>query len=247
MIRFIPIRFNSPISKMAKKFKAIFFDIDNTLVDFIRMKEACCSEAMDVMIGAGLNISKEKGMKILFNLHGKYGMEYPHIFEKLLKELKGKIDYRIVSYGVIAYRKIRENYLVSYPNVVSTLKKLKKNYRLGVISDAPVMQAWMRLVGMKLDNFFEVVVTKADSRRQKTSPAPFKRALKEMNVSPFEAIMVGDRISRDIVTPKKLGMKTIYARYGDLNPPSKSKSGADAEIEDISEVVSVVREWEKEK
>lgn len=232
---------------MVKKFEAIFFDIDNTLVDFVKMKEACCNEAMDAMIGAGLNIKKEEGMKILFNLYNQYGIEYQHIFEKLLKELKGKIDYRIVSYGIIAYRKMRENYLVSYPNVVSTLKILKKDYKLGVISDAPVMQAWMRLVGMKLDNFFEVVVTKADSRRQKISPAPFKSALRKMNVSPLKAIMVGDRISRDIETPKKLGIKTIYARYGDLNPPRKNKSGADAEIEDISQVISVVNKWEKLK
>lgn len=230
---------------MKKKFEAIFFDIDNTLIDFMKMKEACCSEAMDAMIRAGLNIEKEEGMKILFSLYNKYGIEYQHIFEKLLKELKGKIDYRIVSYGIIAYRKMRENYLVTYPNVIPTLNILKKKYRLGVISDAPVMQAWMRLVGTKLDNFFEIVVTKADSRRQKSSPAPFKNALKRMNLPPSKAIMIGDRIPRDIETPKKLGIKTIYARYGNLNPPERNKSGADAEIEDISQIISVIENWEK--
>ena len=50
-------------------------------------------------------------------------------------------------------------------------------------------------------------------RKQKTSTAPFKAALKALKVKPEEALMVGDRIKRDINTAKRLGIKTCYARY----------------------------------
>ena len=36
--------------------KAVLFDIDNTLIDFMKMKKECCRAAIDAMISAGLKI-----------------------------------------------------------------------------------------------------------------------------------------------------------------------------------------------
>jgi len=42
------------------KTKAILFDLDNTLVDFMAMKRNSCKAAMNAMIKAGLKIDKKK-------------------------------------------------------------------------------------------------------------------------------------------------------------------------------------------
>lgn len=220
--------------------KAILFDIDNTLIDFMHMKKKSCEAAVEAMILAGLNMKKEEVMKEIYELYDKHGMEYQKIFQKLLKKLKRKVDYRIVASGIIAYREAREIYLVPYMGVIPVLTALKKKYKLGVISDAPSMQAWMRLITMKLDGFFDVVVTKGDVKKQKIYPIPFNSALKQLNMKPEEVLMVGDRIERDIATPKKIGMKTCFVRYGVENPPAKGKSGADFEIDNIGELVGIV-------
>jgi putative hydrolase of the HAD superfamily len=65
--------------------------------------------------------------------------------------------------------------------------------------------------------------------------------MKKLNIKPDETIMVGDRIDRDVNTAKKLGIHTIYARYGDEHPPEKGKSGADFEICDISEILGILK------
>jgi putative hydrolase of the HAD superfamily len=226
---------------MTMKAKVILFDIDNTLIDFMKMKRKSCEAAIDAMISAGLQIEREEALKTLYMLYDKYGLEYQKIFEKFTKHLTGKIDYRIISYGVIAYRKMRESYLIPYSNVIPTLIQLKNHYKLAIVSDAPVMEAWMRLVGTRLDNFFDIVITKRDARRQKTHTAPFKAALNALGAKPEEAIMVGDRISRDVQTAKKLGIQTCYARYGDENPPEKGQSGADFELSDIKDLLDIVR------
>lgn len=226
---------------MTVKAKAILFDIDNTLIDFMKMKRKSCEAAVDAMIGAGLEIEREEALKTLYILYDKYGIEYQKIFEKFTRHLTGKIDYRIISYGIIAYRKMRESYLIPYPNVIPTLIQLKTHYKLAIVSDAPVLEAWMRLVGTRLDNFFDVVITKRDTRRQKTHVAPFNATLKILGVKAEEAIMVGDRILRDVNTAKKLGIITCYARYGDENPPEKGKSGADFELLDIKDLLDIVR------
>jgi len=220
--------------------KAILFDIDNTLIDFMHMKKKSCEAAVEAMISAGLDMKKEEVMKEIYEIYDKYGMEYQKIFQKLLKKLKGKVDYRIVASGIIAYRKVRETYLVPYAGVIPVLTALKKKYKLGIISDAPSMQAWMRLITMKIDGFFDVVVTKGDVKKQKIYPIPFNSALRQLNMKPEEVLMVGDRIERDITTPKKIGMKTCFAKYGVENPPAKGKSGADFEIDDIGELVGIV-------
>jgi len=221
--------------------KAILFDLDNTLIDFINMKRKSCEAAVDSMIKAGFDMKKEKALKIIFELYDFYGIEYQKIFEKFLMKTKGKVNYKILIHGILAYRKTRDYYLKPYPNAISTLLQLKKKYKLAIISDAPRIEAWLRLVSMKMEDFFDVVITSGDVRKQKTSLTPFKAALKALNIKPEEAMMVGDRIPRDINTPKNLGIKTCYARYGDFRAPPKGKSGADFEINDIKEILKVVK------
>ena len=219
--------------------KAILFDIDNTLVDFMTMKKKSCEAAIEAMRGAGLKMSKQEALKLLYEIYDKHGIEYQLIFQEFLKKTKGKVDSRLLAHGIIAYRKIREAHLVPYSSTIPTLIKLSHKYGLAIISDAPRMQAWLRLVQMHLDRFFDIVITKGDVKRQKTHLAPFKAALRQLNIKPEEALMIGDRIERDINTAKKLGIKTCFARYGMENPPESGKSGADFEINDISDLLDL--------
>jgi len=218
--------------------KAILFDIDGTLIDFMTMKHKSCEAAIDAMIAAGLNMKREDALKKLYELYDKYGIEYQQIFQKFL-EIDKKIDYKILVHGVIAYRKIREFYLMPYPGVIPTLIQLKKKYTLAVITDAPRLQAWLRMVSMKLEDFFDLVITAADVRKQKTSTAPYRAALNALKIKPEEALMIGDRVERDIKTAKSLGIKTCLARYGDIKKTEKGLSGADFEIEDIRDLLKL--------
>jgi len=221
--------------------KAILFDVDNTLIDFWKMKTECCKAAIEAMIAAGLKMSEKDALKLLYELYEIHGIESQRIFQKFTKKVYGKENYKLISHGVIAYRKMRESYLVPYAKVIPTLLELKKqDYKLAIVSDAPIMEAWMRLASLKLDDFFDEIITKADARKQKNVPAPFKVALRKLNLKPEEALMLGDRIERDVNTAKKLGIKTCFARYGIENPPQAGKSGADFEINDFSELLEVV-------
>lgn len=218
--------------------KAILFDLDNTLIDFMAMKQKSCQAAMTAMIKAGLKINKKKGIKLLFQLYEKYGIEYQLIFEKFLQKVLGKVDYKILTHGIYAYRLEEENTIQPYPGTISTLKALKKKgLKLAIISDAPRIKAWNRLVIIKIDNFFDLILTAGDVRKQKTSITPFHVALKRLKIKPEESIMIGDRVSRDIKNAKKLGIKTCYARYGAMK---KVKSGADFEINNIRELLKII-------
>ena len=203
--------------------KAIIFDLDNTLIDFMKMKRISCEAAMDAMIKAGLKISKKKGMKILFQLYHKYGLEYQRIFQVFLKKVIRRIDYGIMASGIAAYRRVKEGLLYSYPNVIPTLNKLKKKYKLVILTDAPRIQAWIRLAAMGIQNKFDLVITFDDTKTKKPNIKPFLYALKKLKLRPEECLMVGDSLKRDIAPAKRLKFKTAFARYGGNRVKSKTK------------------------
>lgn len=218
--------------------KAVIFDLDNTLIDFMKMKKLACEAAIDAMIDAGLDTDKEKALHALFRLYDKYGYEDATIFQKFLMQLTGRINYSILANGIVAYRKIRSGLLEPYPHVNYTLFKLKeKKVKLAILSDAPRLKAWIRLAAMKLITFFDVVVTLEDTNKMKPHRFPFKKAIEKLNVKPEECLMVGDRPERDIKGAKAVGMKTCFARYGNAN---SAKTNADYEISDIKELVKVI-------
>ncbi len=218
--------------------KAVLFDLDNTLIDFLKMKRHSCSAAIDAMIGAGLNIAHDKALETLFGLYDKHGLEEKTIFQKFLKKVTGKIDYKILASGIVAYRRVRSGYLEAYPNADYVLLKLKgKGIKLGIVTDAPRLKAWIRLAAIKLGNYFDAVVTYEDTRQFKPSKMPFKAALSRLKVKAGECLMVGDWPERDVKGAKSLGMKTCFARYG--NPKARNPH-ADYEIDSLKAILDIV-------
>src|SRR3989344_7085521 len=132
--------------------KSVIFDLDNTLIDFMTMKRISCDAAISAMIGAGLSMGKEEATRELFSLYDKYGLEEKTIFQKFLKKFEKKIDYEILASGIVAYRRVRSGFLEPYPNVSKVLFELKRRgIKLAIVSDAPRLKAWIRLVSMKIN------------------------------------------------------------------------------------------------
>jgi putative hydrolase of the HAD superfamily len=218
--------------------KAVMFDLDNTLVDFMKMKRASCEAAVSAMVDSGLKVDKKKAMKVLFELYDKYGIEYNLIFQKLVAKINRKVDYRILARGINAYRKVQEGFLEPYPNVVPTLIKLReKGIKFAIVSDAPKLKCWMRLVELRIEDFFDYIVTFDDTGVRKPDAKPFLMALRLLKITPEEAVFVGDWPERDIKGAKALGIKTVHAHYGNL---SKSKVKADYSIENFDELLRII-------
>jgi len=220
--------------------KAVVFDLDNTLVDFMLMKRQAIDAAINAMIDAGFNLSREDIQSRIDAIYKERGMEFQNVFDRLLYGEFQKLNYKILSAGVIAYRRAREAALVPYPHVYMTLMELlKMGIRLAVVSDAPVREAWLRLSYLNFHHIFDYVVTFEDTGERKPHEAPFRRALELLRVEPGEALMIGDWAERDVVGAAKVGMKTVFARYGDTF--GTVESNADFEVDDIAELIDIVR------
>ncbi|MFL3025710.1 MAG: TIGR02253 family HAD-type hydrolase [Candidatus Neomarinimicrobiota bacterium] len=225
--------------------KAIIFDLDNTLLDFMKMKQFAVKAAITAMNEAGLNIDEDQAYKDIFKLYESKGWENQQVFDDFLIQNFGKVSNKILAAGIVSYRRAREATLLVYPNVNKTLIELiKMGIQLAVVSDAPSREAWMRLYYLNLHHVFDPVLTYDDSGAHKPSPKPFEMALDILNVNSDEALMIGDWPDRDVVGASQIGMKTIFARYGDTF--GTVDSGADWDVNDIYEVVNIVKDLNNE-
>ncbi len=223
---------------------AVIFDLDNTLVDFMAMKRQAVDAAIHAMRDAGFKLSAEEIRGRIDTIYKQRGIEFQSVFDELLYNEFSKIDYKILSAGVIAYRRAREAALVPYPHVYMTLIELTKMHiKLAVVSDAPAKEAWLRLCYLNLHHIFDVVVTFEDTGERKPNPGPFRKALDRLKVKPSEALMVGDWAERDVLGAAQVGMKTIFARYGDTF--GTLVSNADYDIDDVSAVIDIVKRENK--
>jgi putative hydrolase of the HAD superfamily len=219
--------------------KAVIFDLDNTLIDFMRMKRQAIAAAITAMIDAGLGLTIDEAEGRIGAIYKERGIEFQSVFDQLLYDVFQKVDYKILSAGIIAYRRAREAALVPYPHVNMTLVALlKRGIRLAVVSDAPGREAWLRLCYLNFHHMFECVVTFEDTGERKPSPAPFLRALQLLNVKPSETLMVGDWAERDMVGAAQVGITTVFARYGDTF--GTVESHAKYELQDVSELLDVI-------
>jgi putative hydrolase of the HAD superfamily len=219
--------------------KGIIFDLDNTLTDFMRMKNDSIDAAVEAMIDAGLPLGPEEACKRIFRIYDREGIEYQQVFDEFLKETLGRVDHRILAAGIVGYRRARESKLVLYPHVKITLIELiRRGLKLAVVSDAPALQAWLRLCQLELQHSFDPVVTFDDSGARKPDPQPFRIALDRMGLTPSEVLMIGDWPERDMVGAARLGIRTVHARYGDTF--GTVESGADFEVASARQLLEIV-------
>jgi len=220
--------------------KGVVFDLDNTLLDFMKMKQVAVRSAIRGMIEAGLEIDENKSFENIISLYEEIGWENQKVFNVFLENSVGYVDNKFLAAGVVAYRRAREANLLAYPNVNKTLIDLTKlGMKLAVVSDAPSREAWMRIYYLNLYHFFDAVVTFDDSGERKPSSVPFEMALKKLRLKPESSLMIGDWPERDVVGAKKIGMRTAFAVYGDTF--GTKNSGADWDVEDISELVTIIK------
>ncbi len=223
-------------------FKAVLFDLDNTLLDFLTFKKETAKAAAKAMIKQGLPTTEIEAYGKIFSVYDQKGIEYQKTFYEVVNQynLELNIAERIQQAGILAYLQTKFNVLKPYPMVKPTLRKLRENgVKLAIVSDAPRNKAWQRLILTNLENEFDFVVTHSDTMEFKPHPSPFTLALKKLAVLPDAVLFVGDNPSRDIKGAKAVGMRTCLAKYGQT---FREDTKSDYEIDRFEDLLKVI-DW----
>ena len=220
------------------KIRAILFDLDNTLVDFIHMKQESCKAAVQAMIASGLRMQEAEAYERLIKTYFSVGIESDNAFSEFLKK-EGQFDHKILAAAINAYLDAKNKCLKPYPNVKPVLKTLqRRGIFLSIVTDAPKTKAYQRLLGLGIEPYFKFVVGYEDTNNTKNTGLPLLIALemlkKELpDIKNSEILMVGDSMERDIVPAKKLGLQTAISVYGQKVVEAGTPDHELANIKDI--------------
>lgn len=196
---------------LSTPFKAVLFDMDNTLYDFVEaMKKGCVAAAASVGEGTGDEL-------LGYYLRWKYHFEdHTNLQDYMMAHNRFSVEKYFEAVGVFDEAKM--NSLELYPGIEEVLAGLKSaGYRLAIVTDAFSYAAESRLSHLGLRSYFDVIVGYDTTGYKKPHHAPFECALDLLGLSAHEAAYVGDSIRRDIEPVKALGMTAVYAKYGDRN------------------------------
>jgi putative hydrolase of the HAD superfamily len=222
----------------------VLFDLDNTLVDLLRMKRLSSDAASRAMVAAGADFpfSPDEAGDILF---GAYlgDIDSDSVFSHFLRTHhrqklalgQHQVD-RITAAAVNAYLRAKTLHTEPYAGVRRTLLELaRRGIRMGVITDAPRFKAYQRLDAAGLVDFFEFVLTVTDHGERKPHERPFRTALDLLGLPPHQVLMVGDWPEKDMAGAKAVGMRTAWARYGKPGAPVPLE--ADWVLESVEELI----------
>ncbi len=179
--------------------KAIFFDFDGVLTNFEYGSYTVC-----------YNLSQKTGIPTdkLLACHDQQGKElnlgkisYSDFLDNFCKCAGQKIDIALLDY---AFRNVPLNH-----KMIELAKKLRKNYKIGIITDNSKGRFSAIIDEFKLRDIFDALILSADVGATKKEEAIFRRALDLLEVKPQECIFI-DNSARNLEVPKRMGFKTIY-------------------------------------
>ncbi len=129
--------------------------------------------------------------------------------------------------------------------VLTELKK--KGYKLGIITNTVTSrEEHVRTALRKIDveKYFDVMITSVDVGHEKPDERIFMTALRKLKVKPKDAVMVGNRISADIVGGNRMGMKTILFKWNKRYPEkiTSSEEQPTRTINSFKELLLVLQE-----
>jgi putative hydrolase of the HAD superfamily len=223
-----------------KPLKAILFDMDNTLFDFVAVKLIACREILSYLGEGNRSVKQDPAELFSYFLRGTYGFEdYENIKdymqERQLFTAKGYRDCCEI------YEREKLQNLELYPGVRDTLEDLKKlGLKLAIITDADGFHARARLTKVDLLDFFKLLVSADMTGTKKPDPAHFLYALDALGLKPEESLVVGDNIKRDMAPARRLGLRTAYASYGDWRHAEKKERCFDFQLNAFQDLMKCI-------
>jgi FMN hydrolase / 5-amino-6-(5-phospho-D-ribitylamino)uracil phosphatase len=107
-----------------------------------------------------------------------------------------------------------------YPDTIPVLDALRRQqYKIGLVTNS-MLPMWMRdreLRTYGILEYFDVRLTSGDAGYIKPHPAIYEQALVSLDVSPEQALFVGDRPANDIAGANAAGMTSVLMAPDHLN------------------------------
>jgi putative hydrolase of the HAD superfamily len=203
-----------PSEAAVRAVRAVLFDLDDTLFDQRRWLAGAWKAVAAAAAGYGVD-----GAALLAALEeiAAEGTDRGRIIDRALERIGVGAADCPVPFLVEAFRHHRSPPLDPYAGVIDSLRRLRARVPIGLVTDGdPVLQD-DKLCCLGLDGHFDVVVFTDSLGRSKRKPDPagFLAALAALGVAGAEAVVIGDRPSKDIAGARAAGIRAVRVLTGE--------------------------------
>lgn len=218
------------------KYKVVFLDIDNTLLDFDQaerhafrktMEEACISYSEEVFkiynqINDALWAELEEGKLEVATLKVK---RFEELVDTLGIDISGKALSKL-------YEKNLGEMVFEIEDAYETCKALSQHYELAIITNGIAAVQKSRINKARFKPFIKKLFISEEIGMSKPDAGIFEYALKEMNITDKSTVlMVGDSLLSDIKGSNNAGIDSCF-----FNPKGTKVNGVGIEIKPTYEI-----------
>lgn len=136
------------------------------------------------------------------------------------------------------YEKVKTNISESR----RVLSELKKNYRLGLVTNFYGNMSVV-LEEFDLSSYFETITESAVVGVRKPDSQIFNIAVKSMEVRPENVVVIGDSYAKDILPAHELGCHTVWLKGEGWTSEEPTTCVADYNIKNLVELQPILRQY----
>jgi len=207
------------------KYKAIFFDADDTLFDYPRAERAalgaCCSEF-------GLRV--EAG--ILVEAYRRHNLDVWRAFEcgetdqatlrvERFRRLAAEFGIPDLPLDRISsfYLKALSGQPQLFPGALAIVRRAAKKFPLALITNGIAAVQRRRFAASPIMPYFQAVVISEEVGIAKPDPRIFAPALQKIGVAACDVLYIGDSVSSDMAAARNAGMDFCWLNPGGVPVP----------------------------
>jgi putative hydrolase of the HAD superfamily len=203
---------------------AVAFDLDDTLAVTRVDRATLLAEALRD-VGA-----PQRSRKAYLQAHAENltARSREPVFERLFED--ENVDAAAVA---AAYRDRVNAALEPVPGVEGMLADLRERYRLGLLTNGPVMAQRSKLAALGWTDAFDAALVTGELAAGKPEPAAFESLLSELGTDASETVFVGNDVTADVGGAVAAGIDAVQVCYPG-GPPRDPDAFAHVERDELA-------------
>lgn len=220
----------------------IIFDLDDTLIDTSgSIVPHKLNRALKLMMQEGLQIPDfQQGLDMLLSIDARSESTLDALKE-FLELHEAQRSLLQLAYDEVYMNKIFDYHVFPTKLAIEVLLDLSKKHILAVVTAGvrEIQMEKMKKAGIDTSVFSRIVVCESFNKK-----VHYQRLVEDLQVSPLDVIVCGDRIKRDLAPGKALGFKTVHMKWGRGLHQLCEGSEVDFVIESLEQMKGIMTQLE---
>ncbi|WP_336779269.1 HAD family hydrolase [Paenibacillus illinoisensis] len=192
-----------------EKFKAIIFDLDNTILNRTRTFEGFTQSLLETYF-SHLETTDDISQRIIELDQDGY-KDKPLLFNELLQELPWSV-YPPHAELMEFYNKEYVRSAVLMEEAREVVQQLRSKYQTGLITNGKTDIQYGKIDQLGIRDDFDLIIVSEEAGVKKPDPQIFRLALDHFGLSPEQCIYIGDHPTNDVEGAANVGMNTIWMK-----------------------------------